>query len=1236
MGHPQAACHTDRPATHEAVKLATLNVTSLKTNREWVSNLLQTLDVIALQEVRVNKRNVGSFDPWLQRAGLQALWGPMPDGLGPSPTTGGVAFVYRPSTPLTLEAPTCETERLLWATGRYMRAAVHHPGGRVDLLNLYLPSGSTADIEAERVRLLGLVTDLLVQRGASRTVVLGDLNTNAECTQALDDLLLTGTLQDPLGPEPTCFQGRPRKLDHALHTSDLGPFVVDPGILDGPHPHQCVSLAIQGLRKWDRLKVPQLPSRFASTTGDAAPQLASHFEVLSVNSALAQNDAIAAWEAWSKSAESFLGLPSGQRGKPPQWKWRSLCKPKTHLVGDAQVAAERKHRRAQRRLVEAQLKLEHRRPVSSWLGLWQRIQADARCRHVMDIPHSPQPAWMQQQANLLHETIGLIRERAANDRIEAWRRRLQTSWANGGGAVFEWVRGSSPNAIPALETPSGPLTDPEAIVEEVAGAWHKLHDEAASLTWDAYREEYADLLGPPRAPWALPPLSGCDLRRAVMRMKVGTATGPDRWARAELLQLPGLALESLAKVLNLCERLGQLPPNWHHTYVRLIPKPDSLPPLAPLKLRPISVMTLAWRAYASVRTRQHRAWSEQHMHPAVKGGRPGHHAQSVWTAIALDREIARQQNRPWLAVALDSEKFYNRLPRDICFGLLRHLGAHPGFVALLENQYSSLQCTWRVGAGCSLPMPPGRTGLAQGCPAAVMAVNLLQSLRAKALAHHPVNPSIWVDDLLLAGSCPQAVQAALHTSADFDRAIGAKVNTAKSAALQDCGSHPLEYQGHPLPETDHLTYLGHALGGAGKWDSRTRAARYRMKRLAYAPITAQMKARVIEAAVTPLLTWGAAGALPPIPQAQALARTTWEVVWGKKRRRRCAQLLSTLIHKGHVIDPVQSLVYAVLLSFSSATPQLQTLWRTAVLALCEDPPLHCWATNRSKHSWINNPVETLFQTLWFCHNHAAPPEPVWVESTLQELTRGPHSVRELIRASVRRTIIRDDLRPVARDGIDAAWEVAFKKGSFNSGSLERLATIVTGAWLTGQEREPEAPCARCGQQRPAGGRVHLWWECPHFDHVRLPLWQPLPTLLQRTVHDGSSALLKCGVLTCADRRHFEAAADVIARTTLCMMHAIAVATSGSPSGAPTAPVTTSPPVSTPMWLPARPRRSCPRLDHRAGAGFVLHAIGAKRRQPSITPSTPASRAAALSRVKRLRREPGGPNRAPSLTPPPSR
>ncbi len=69
-------------------------------------------------------------------------------------------------------------------------------------------------------------------------------------------------------------------------------------------------------------------------------------------------------------------------------------------------------------------------------------------------------------------------------------------------------------------------------------------------------------------------------------------------ASSRILSLPNCILEALLGVLHLCEKVGRFPRSFHHSYIALIPKGA---PRSPLSLRPITVLTIPYRVYASLR-----------------------------------------------------------------------------------------------------------------------------------------------------------------------------------------------------------------------------------------------------------------------------------------------------------------------------------------------------------------------------------------------------------------------------------------------------------------------------------------------------------------------------------------------------------------------------------------------------------------------------------------------------------
>ena len=100
----------------------------------------------------------------------------------------------------------------------------------------------------------------------------------------------------------------------------------------------------------------------------------------------------------------------------------------------------------------------------------------------------------------------------------------------------------------------------------------------------------------------LPRITGRDLQE-VARAKKATAGGLDGWAWNEVKALPLPRFSGLAILLELVEPHGLL-----DAYIAMIPKADG--DSAPLGQRPLSVLPVVYRLWASLRLGHLREWVE--------------------------------------------------------------------------------------------------------------------------------------------------------------------------------------------------------------------------------------------------------------------------------------------------------------------------------------------------------------------------------------------------------------------------------------------------------------------------------------------------------------------------------------------------------------------------------------------------------------------------------------------------
>ena len=107
--------------------------------------------------------------------------------------------------------------------------------------------------------------------------------------------------------------------------------------------------------------------------------------------------------------------------------------------------------------------------------------------------------------------------------------------------------------------------------------------------------------------WNLPGITGRDLQE-VARAKKCTAGGLDGLAWNEIKALPLPLFSGLAILLNLVETTGTWPQGLLDANIAMIPKADG--DSTPLGQRPLSVLPVVYRLWASLRLGHLREWVE--------------------------------------------------------------------------------------------------------------------------------------------------------------------------------------------------------------------------------------------------------------------------------------------------------------------------------------------------------------------------------------------------------------------------------------------------------------------------------------------------------------------------------------------------------------------------------------------------------------------------------------------------
>ena len=271
--------------------------------------------------------------------------------------------------------------------------------------------------------------------------------------------------------------------------------------------------------------------------------------------------------------------------------------------------------------------------------------------------------------------------------ITAWR-----NWVREDPLVhpYKWLRADLVPPSPFLQcdralTPggSGVLADPARIDEEFRKAWlpYFCRSGQRETSLDEFNVECVGWL-PHLDEFFLPALTG-DILFEVVKRKSATAGSLDGWGWRELKVLPVVWFDGVARILAKVEEIGIWPDGLLDAYFSMIPKVDG--DATPLGQRPLSVLPVVYRIWASARMVQLEPWFRSWVPPCVFSAGSGRSSVQAWFTTALDIEEVLDVH---IFVA-DVIKSFDTVDRGILDRVLSSLGL-PGWFRHAYFEFSFL------------------------------------------------------------------------------------------------------------------------------------------------------------------------------------------------------------------------------------------------------------------------------------------------------------------------------------------------------------------------------------------------------------------------------------------------------------------------------------------------------------------------------------------------------------------
>ncbi|CAL1147571.1 unnamed protein product [Cladocopium goreaui] len=359
----------------------------------------------------------------------------------------------------------------------------------------------------------------------------------------------------------------------------------------------------------------------------------------------------------------------------------------------------------------------------------------------------------------LADEIEADTQNCVKQRLQAWRRKMQQD-----AAPWKWLsRYKISNKVSFLADSAGCPLAGQTMFDEIENTWRQYwpqNPRQEELDNMARLHDTAPWPNGPAAP-DLPPLRGIQFR-AKARDAVKKASGPDGWRGDEIMHLPEGLLQLFANFFNQLESGSQSWPTallqWRQV---CIPKPSGT------GLRPLSIGSVWYRMWSSIRIKQMSQWIVDRVGPHFHGGvkqrgtvsallkplcllqktqnddsQPGRHRR-----LAARRRLLR-----WIGAA-DLSKAFDRLHGALAGPALKRMGLPAALVDAWTAAWIHQMRFLQFGSQTSKGAVRNISCLPQGDPCSPLALlGVLAEALWRLQKKHPERthgPTVWriyIDD----------------------------------------------------------------------------------------------------------------------------------------------------------------------------------------------------------------------------------------------------------------------------------------------------------------------------------------------------------------------------------------------------------------------------------------------------------------------------------------------------------
>ena len=215
----------------------------------------------------------------------------------------------------------------------------------------------------------------------------------------------------------------------------------------------------------------------------------------------------------------------------------------------------------------------------------------------------------------------------------------------------------------------------------------------------------------------------------------------------------------------------------------MIPKSDG--DATPLGQRPLCVLPVVYRIWASARMLQLEPWFRSWVPASVFSAGGGRSSVDAWFTTALDIEecLTGESGQDVHLLVADVVKSFDTVDRGILDRVLGSLGLPAWFRHVYFEYHAHVRLRFKLAAGLGGPWTRDG-GIPQGCPLSMMFIVALYLPWCKYLDELPeVTPQLYADNLKCVSSNPEQLLRAATFTSGYVRLVGQEPAPSKCVLL---------------------------------------------------------------------------------------------------------------------------------------------------------------------------------------------------------------------------------------------------------------------------------------------------------------------------------------------------------------------------------------------------------------------------------------------------------------------